>query len=109
MLELSKGQLDEVTRLLASRLPHVKAVAFGSRVVGWPFGSGARQHSDLDIALSGLRPGDDAALAHLRADLEESDLPWRVDLSRTEDLPDALRELIGRRGIRIPRPVTHQA
>ena len=108
MLEISEAQLEEVTRLLESRLSHVKAFAFGSRVVGWPFGSGPRPHSDPDIGLLGLNRDDDVALAHLRADLEESDLPWRGDLSRMEDLPQALREMIGQCGIQISTQIAHQ-
>lgn len=99
MLDLSAAQRAHVVRLLLQRLPHVRAVAFGSRVGGWPYGRGAKPYSDLDIALFGLRAHDDIALAHLRADLEESALPWRVDLSDAADFPAALRELVTAQGV----------
>lgn len=99
MLDLTALQQDQVQRLLGLRLPHVSAMAFGSRVAGWPFGRGAKTYSDLDIALWGLGETDDKALAHLRADLEESALPWRVDLSDANDLPTPLRELVERHGV----------
>ncbi len=94
MLNAPAPHVALVARLLANRLPHATAMAFGSRVPGWPFGRGAKPHSDLDMALWGLRAGDDLALAHLRADLEESNLPWRVDLTEASDLPAPLRELV---------------
>lgn len=99
MLELAATHLQQVQHLLAQRLPHVYAVAFGSRVGGWPSGHGPKPYSDLDIALWGVRPTDDIALANLRADLEESSLPWRVDVSLAQDLPASLRQLIERRGV----------
>jgi len=110
MLDLTARQQDQVQRLLGKRLPHVTAMAFGSRVAGWPFGRGAKTYSDLDIALWGLREADDKALAHLRADLEESALPWRIDLSDARDLPSTLRELIERHGALLQgAPVSHPA
>jgi predicted nucleotidyltransferase len=99
MLDLTAPQLNQIQRLLGLRLPHACAMAFGSRVAGWPFGRGPKTYSDLDIALWGLRQTDDKALAHLRADLEESPLPWRVDLSDVNDLPAPLRELVERHGV----------
>lgn len=99
MLDITAAQKVLLLRLLAQRLPHVSAMAFGSRVAGWPFGRGAKPYSDLDIAIWGLRSCDDQALAHVRADLEESALPWRVDLSDANDLPMPLRALVERRGV----------
>ena len=110
MLDITAPQQDELQRLLRLRLPHVIAMAFGSRVAGWPFGRGSKTYSDLDIALWGLRETDDKALAHLRADLEECPLPWRVDLSDANDLPTPLRELVERHGVLLQgAPVPHRA
>ncbi len=99
MLDINASQQEQVQRLLRLRLPHATALAFGSRVTGWPFGRGPKPYSDLDIALFGLAQADLQALAHLRADLEESPLPWRVDVSDAEDLPPALRALVEQRGV----------
>ncbi len=98
MLDIAAAQQEEVQRLLRRRLPNAAAIVFGSRVAGWPFGRGPKPYSDLDIALFGITQRDDQALAHLRADLEESPLPWRVDISDATDLPPALRELVERHG-----------
>lgn len=99
MLDITITQQAQVQHLLRQRLPQATALAFGSRVLDWPFGCGPKPYSDLDIALFGLAQADTQALAHLRADLEESPLPWRVDISDANDLPPALRELVERHGV----------
>jgi predicted nucleotidyltransferase len=99
MLELATRQQQQIQHLLSQRLPHVTAVAFGSRVTGWQHGIYPKPYSDLDIALWGMRAADDIALAHLRADLEESTLPWRVDLSDASSLPPTLRHQIKCHGV----------
>jgi len=110
MLDVTALQQDQIQRLLSLRLPHASAMAFGSRVAAWPFGCGAKPYSDLDIALWGLRKTDDMALAHLRTNLEESTLPWRVDLREANDLPTPLRELVERHGLMLQgAPVSHPA
>lgn len=105
MLDITPAQQRQVQQWLHLRLPHTTALAFGSRVMGWPFGRGPKPYSDLDIALLGLVPADAPALAHLRADLEDSPLPWRVDISDANDLPPTLRELVLQRGV----PLQNQA
>jgi predicted nucleotidyltransferase len=99
MLELTASQQTQVQHLLRLRLPHVSALAFGSRVIAWPFGRGPKPYSDLDIAIWGLKKTDEQALANLRADLEESSLPLRVDLSDAQDLSASLRELVEQHGV----------
>ena len=101
MLDVSVDHRTLVCGLIRQRLPHCTAIAFGSRVAAWPGRAGAKRYSDLDIALWGLEPTDDLALAHLRADLEDSALPWRVDLTDARDLPDSLRDLVLRQGVRL--------
>lgn len=88
--------------LLARHLPGMTVRVFGSRVAGWPASRGIKPYSDLDLAVEG-RPAD-LALAALRADLEDSDLPWRVDVCVLDDLPAPLRELIAVQGVVLPAP-----
>lgn len=90
-LHLTASEQQLLLELLQKHLPGREVRVFGSRVAGWPASRGLKPTSDLDLAVSG-RPGD-LALAELRADLEESDLPWRVDVCLLDDLPPALREL----------------
>jgi predicted nucleotidyltransferase len=98
MLDATPAQRAQILTLLQRRVPHLRALAFGSRIPQWPFGRGAKPYSDLDIALWGLTRADDLALAHLRADFEESTLPWRVDVCDADDLPPALRDLVQTHG-----------
>ena len=98
LADVPDRQLALVLDLIQRRLPHCTAIAFGSRVIDWPAGGTTKKYSNLDIALWGLRPADDLALAHLRADFEDSALPWRVDLSDVRDLSDALRDQVQRHG-----------
>ena len=82
MLDLSTDQLDTVRRILARHVPGREVRAFGSRVTGR-----AWRYSDLDLVVMGAEPIPDLTLASLRADLEDSDLPFRVDVLHERDLP----------------------
>lgn len=82
MLELSPSQRDTVRRILARHVPQREVRAFGSRVTGR-----AWRYSDLDLVVIGAEPLSDLTLANLRADFEDSDLPFRVDLLEARDLP----------------------
>lgn len=99
MLEIAPVHLTLVRRLVANRLPGLGVIAFGSRVARWPFGRGIKPYSDLDLAVIANSAPDDLALAELRADLEESSLPWRVDIVTLDDLPDDLRQLVLQQGV----------
>jgi uncharacterized protein len=89
MLELNEAELAIVRELLARRLPGYEVRAFGSLVRGR-----AKRHSDLDLVVMSDAPLPDWDLAELRADFEESDLPFRVDVVASGELPESLREEI---------------
>ncbi|MBC7623401.1 MAG: nucleotidyltransferase domain-containing protein [Aeromicrobium sp.] len=77
-----------VRALIQQYAPHHKFFAFGSRVVR---SAADRQrvkpHSDLDLAISGEPlPLDKMFL--LRDAFSESNLPMRVDIVHTSDLPE---------------------
>lgn len=86
MLDLTSDQLETVRKILARHLPDRRVCAFGSRVTGR-----AWRYSDLDLLVMGSEPIPDLALASLRADFEDSDLPFRVDVIEERDLPPASR------------------
>jgi predicted nucleotidyltransferase len=67
---------------LARHLPNRQVRAFGSRATGR-----AWCYSDLDLLVMGSVPIPDLTLASLRADFEDSDLPFRVDVLEERDLP----------------------
>jgi uncharacterized protein len=91
MLDLTPEQLATVRGVLARRIPEREVRAFGSRVTGR-----AWRYSDLDLVVMGDAPLPELTLAHLRADFEESDLPFRVDVVEQRDLPAAWPEAQGR-------------
>lgn len=81
-IEMSPAQSTELAQLLDRYLPNVQVWAFGSRVKGT-----ARTNSDLDLVIFS-RPEQEQALYSLREALEESNLPFRVDLLVWDNLPD---------------------
>lgn len=81
-IEISSSQSAELAQLLDRYLPNVQVWAFGSRVKGT-----ARTNSDLDLVIFS-RPEQEQALYSLREALEESNLPFRVDLLVWDNLPD---------------------
>lgn len=87
-IELSAKQMQELKHLLQEYLPGVEVWAFGSRVKGT-----AHPVSDLDIVIFA---GDNCRIAveELREALQQSDLPFRVDMHVWDDLPETYRETI---------------
>lgn len=102
MLDLTADQLAMVRTLLARRLPQREVRAFGSRVTGR-----AWRYSDLDLVVMGDPPVADLTLAHLRADFEESDLPFRVDVIEQRDLPAGWPSARGADTVVIRSPSEH--
>lgn len=91
-IDLADADLAEVQRILARHAPGYEVRAFGSRVSG-----GARQFSDLDLALCGKGPAPSALLETLRDEFAESDLPISVDVLDWQALSPAFRETLGDR------------
>ncbi len=89
MLDLTPEQLTLLRNIFAVRLPQRAIRAFGSRVTGR-----AKPHSDIDLVVMGEEPIPDLTLAELHADLDDSDLPFRVNVVLWPDAPPSLREAI---------------
>ncbi len=76
-------------------------------IIKWVFGSrakwSAKTHSDLDLALQDpygkTIPFD--TIAHLQADFEDSDLPWKVDIIDLNDIDEDFRKVIVRSKVRL--------
>ena len=82
-LQLSDAQHAMLLRLIAQHVPHLQVWAFGSRVKGT-----ARASSDLDLVFF-AKDSDKAKLSLLREALEESLLPYAVDMLVWQDIsPD---------------------
>ena len=97
--------LNPVRRRAVEQLRRIVLDALGNRPAEvWLFGSSARgdprQHSDIDI---GILPQDElpsAFFALLASDIEESPIPYDVDLVDLRRADPALVEEIRREGIR---------
>jgi predicted nucleotidyltransferase len=88
--------IDELRRMV------LRAVGEHDAAI-WLFGSSARQNarqdSDIDI---GVLPTDDlpaAVLAELAADIEDSDIPYDVDLFDLRYVEPALLAAVRREGV----------
>ena len=87
-LDITPAARSELLALLQQYLPGVTVWAFGSRVKGT-----SRRHSDLDLVLFS-RPEQAAQVALLHEALEESSLPFRVDLLVWENIPASFQQNI---------------
>ena len=87
-LDITVAQRNLLRSLLQQHLPNTTVWAYGSRVNGQ-----AHSASDLDLVAFAL-PSQSAAIAELREALEESNLPFRVDLFVWEQVPESFRESI---------------
>ncbi len=81
-----------VQRTLARR--PVSVYLFGSWASGAP-----HQASDIDIAVDAAEPLPPETLARLREALEESTVPYRVDVVDLSDADTEFRERVRREGI----------
>ncbi len=89
-VDLTTEEQHIVQRLLASHLPDTEAWVYGSRVK-WT----SRPQSDLDLVVF-AKSGQERAVSDLREALDESDLPFRVDLFVWDEVPDSFRKQIER-------------
>ncbi len=88
LLAVTPEQRSLLEGLLRTHIPGVKVWAFGSRVRG-----AARPESDLDLVVfSG--PEEAGSVAQLREALEESNLPFRVDVLIWREIPAAFQKNI---------------
>ncbi len=89
-IDMTSGQRKELISLLSGHLPNTEAWIYGSRVRGT-----SRPGSDLDMVVFAA-PDQARAVSDLRECLEESNLPFRVDLFVWDEVPGSFREQIRR-------------
>jgi len=85
MLQIEARHLEIINSIL-SKYPYT-FYAYGSRVKGK-----AKKYSDLDLCYREEIPWN--VLSHIQEDLEESDLPFKVDLVFWELMGSEFQELI---------------
>ncbi|HAF70305.1 MAG: DNA polymerase beta domain protein region [Acetothermia bacterium 64_32] len=88
--------IAEVRRILSQKLQgyKVRVYLFGSRVKGQ-----ARKSSDLDVALLPLEPLPLGIIAEIREALEESHVPFEVDIVDLSEVDPDFRERILSEGV----------
>ena len=97
MNRIREEAIEELRRMVLHALSdHDAAVwLFGSCARGAP-----RQHSDIDIAILPRGELPSAVLAELAADIEESPIPYDVDLVDLRHAEPALVEEVRREGVK---------
>jgi len=87
-IAISAEQGRLLLRLLRQHLPGVTVWAYGSRVKGT-----ARPNSDLDL-VAFTTPDQHRLVPDLKDALDESNLPFIVDLHLWDDLPESFHQRI---------------
>lgn len=94
--EAEKWAIEEAKRITISVLKghSIKTCLFGSRATG-----NARRFSDIDIALdAGGKPVPIALMVRLMSLLEESHIPFRVDLVDMQGVSAFVKESVKKEG-----------
>ncbi len=87
-IDISSEQRRILLALLKKHLPNTRVWVYGSRVRFT-----ARRSSDLDMVVF-ARSGQRREVGDLQEALEQSDLPFRVDLFVWDDVPERFQEKI---------------
>ncbi|HET8996409.1 MAG TPA: nucleotidyltransferase domain-containing protein [Acetobacteraceae bacterium] len=97
-LDLSDADLAILRAVLEQHLPNgARVFVFGSRAHG-----GARQYSDLDLALAWDQPLGLELIGSIAEALSESDLPYKVDLVDLSTVDPSFRDRIARQCVALP-------
>ncbi len=89
MIDVSPHHLETVKAILRRHLPGREVCVFGSRARGT-----AKEYSDLDLAIIGDVPLTLGQLALLENDLDESELPFKVDVVDWAATGEPFRQVI---------------
>lgn len=92
MIKASTKQLNLIKRILQERVPGAEVRMFGSRITEI-----TKNYSDIDIVIVGEKSLAPGVLAGIKADFEESDLLFRVDVLDWHKLSDEFRKVINKK------------
>jgi predicted nucleotidyltransferase len=87
-IDITAEQRESLLALLQLHLPGVTVWAYGSRVKGT-----ARPNSDLDLVVF-TTPAQRPQVSELKDALDESNIPFRVDLHVWDEIPERFHEII---------------
>jgi uncharacterized protein len=94
MKNIPAEEAQIISAILKKYFPTAKVWLFGSRATGRN-----RPGSDIDIAIDEGVPLDFFRLAQARDDLEESTIPYKIDLVDYVSVSEDFREEIKRKGV----------
>ena len=98
VLDVSPAHRALLLQFLQQFLPEVGVWAFGSRVKG-----SARATSDLDLVIFS-NPGQKSQVFALQEALEESSLPFKVDLLVWDEIPETFKANIRQQHVELVEP-----
>jgi len=87
-IDISQEQYDTLLALLHRHLPGVTVWAYGSRVKHT-----ARPNSDLDLVVF-TTPAQRPQVSELKDVLDESNIPFRVDIHVWDEIPEHFHNII---------------
>jgi predicted nucleotidyltransferase len=96
MINVTEKHLRIILDILNKYVPDCEIRAFGSRFIG-----NEKEYSDLDLAIVGKEKLDLNVFADLKEAMEESDLPYRVDLLDWNSISQQFRRTIEKRGFEV--------
>jgi predicted nucleotidyltransferase len=100
-IDISSEQRKLLLELLRQYIPGAEVWAYGSRVKGT-----ARRNSDLDL-VAFIAAEQQRQVSELRDALDESNLPFIVDLHIWDDLPEHFHETIRKEHIVLEEASRH--
>lgn len=92
-MQITEAELSIIKSIISRYLPNAKIILFGSRAKGK-----AKSYSDADIAIITEEGVSLEIMAEMRADFEESNLSYRVDIVDWMLISPEFREIITRTG-----------
>lgn len=96
MIDVSDTQRQTVLDILSRFIPSCEVRAFGSRCT-----RKAKPYSDLDLVIVGKEKVPSALMYDIVEALQESDLPWRVDVLDWHGISQEFRTVIEQSGYEI--------
>lgn len=95
MLDIKKKHLAELTNIFESYCPKAEIWAFGSRIK-----NASHSGSDLDLAVKSFND-DGKSIFKLRELLDDSDIPFLIDILEFEKIPKLFQQEISKKYVQI--------
>lgn len=89
MIDIKAQDFTTIKRILEEYVPGCEVRAFGSRV-----SRTAGKHSDFDLAIVGHDKIERRSMVRLKEALEESNVPFRVDVLDWHAISESFRKMI---------------